>query len=527
MMNSLKNKNLFVIVFEIIIIILGVIGISLATSALLNNRTTTIITASEFNLDYKGDKVVSMEEMEPISDNLVNINTTDNVIRAEFSVRGVQENNNDKLIYDVMLDKMNIDCSLLNEYTKWRLYKNGKMISDGSLDPKFDGNVLTDNMRLTDIQQDLPKYNKEYDNYVLIIWISEGCDDLTTCKLVDQSMIADSKMSMNIFIALYSGAKKKYVRVGNSDNSCANRPVLYDNMVPVTYINGEWKVTDKDNSDVLNLWYNYSDSKWANAVVTKNSYNIGDVINSSDVLAWYVWIPRFRYKLWNATDNITDSYQAYDNGINIIFENGLNSLNNSENDKYLTHPAFGDNLKGFWISKYEVSKDNDIYKFIPGTESYRMDSFENYQNILSNLSTNYKLGNDASSLMVNNLEWGATLYLSHSKYGVCKNNGCDKIDNNMTYVSGSNKQDTTTRNVYGVFDMAGASGEYVLGKSNGIGYATKEVAIENGGFWNNSFSIISYRDYLIRGGLNRGLFYFGDMNMDPVDMSSRSVIINK
>ena len=530
MKESLKNKNLLVIVFEIIVIILGIVGITLATNALINNRTSTLLTASTYDIDYKGDKEINMTDLEPISDDLININTTDKVVRIEFSLRGVKSNkDDDKLIYDVMLNDMNIDCSLLNKYTKWNLYKNNVLLSTGSLDPSFDGDILTDNMHLTEIEQDLPKYNQEYDNYVLIFWISESCDDLTTCELVDQSMIANSHMSMNVFIALLSGTKKQYVRTPNNSNSCTNSPVMLENMTPVTYKDGTWVVANSNNSDPNNLWYNYNDGKWANAVILNGGTekNVGSEINNKDVLAWYVWIPRFRYKLWNATKEITDSYNAYDNGISIIFENGLNSISNTENDSYLTHPAFGTNLKGFWISKYELSYDNNTYKFINNSDAYRKDSLENYKTILNNITTNYKLGANTESHMVNNLEWGATLYLSHSKYGVCKNNGCDKIDNNLTYISGNNKQDTTTRNVYGVYDMAGGSAEYVDGLNNGLGYGTNEVALATNGFWYNALSSISDRDYLIRGGLNRGLFYFGDMNMDPVELSSRSVIVNK
>ena len=50
MKETLKNKNLLVIVFEIIIIILGIIGITFATSKLLNDRTATIVTTDEYHL---------------------------------------------------------------------------------------------------------------------------------------------------------------------------------------------------------------------------------------------------------------------------------------------------------------------------------------------------------------------------------------------------------------------------------------------------------------------------------------------
>ena len=464
-----------------------------------------------------------------MSDSLVNYNTRENVIRIEFSLRGVRENKGNNLIYDVMLNNMDIDCTLLNKYTKWNLYKNGKLLSSGSLDPLFDGNVLGESMRLTTIQEDLPKYNEDYDNYVLMFWISESCDDLETCELIDQSAILNSKMNMKVFIALYSGDKVEFQRIPNLDGTCANKPELYNNMIPVTYSNGEWVVSDENNNTEGNLWYSYKAGRWANSVVVANSNKYkeaGEIIDDKDVLGYYVWIPRFRYKLWNAEGGHTDSYNAYDEGIEIIFENGLNTVSSSKNNEYTTHPVFGDNLRGFWISKYELSKDGDTYKHVPGVESYRGDTLDNYQSIGGSLNDTYKLGNDIETHMVNNLEWGATLYLSHSPYGVCSGDGCSKIDINNTYISGNNKQDTTTRNVYGVYDMAGASGEYVLGKSV-LGTSTSEVVLETLNTWYNQRGTVSDRDYIIRGGIDRGMFYFGNITMSEVQDSTRTSIVKK
>lgn len=527
---SFKNKNLLVIVFEIIVIILGVGGITFATSKLLNDKTQTEVKAGEYNIDYVGDKEISFKEIEPMDDKLINIDTKDNVIRIEFSLRGVSTNKDDKLIYDIMLNEMNIDCSLLNEYTKWNLYKNGKLLSNGSLSPSFDGNVLGDNMRLTNIQEDLPKYNKDYDKYVLIFWISESCDNLLTCEKIDQSSIANSKMSMKVFVALYGGAKKKFERVPNYDNTCANKPILYNNMIAVNYKGGDWYVADKDNKDKNNLWYSYSDKKWANAVVVKNNKynNTGMLVDKNDILGYYVWIPRYKYKTWNVEDSVNDTYKAYDEGIDIIFENGVNKVNvdSYKNDQYITHPAFGDNLTGFWISKYEISKNDDGYVSKSDIESYRNDTLDNYKNIINNLTNDYALGDKASSMIVNNLEWGSVLYLSHSKYGVCDGDGCSSIGNNDTYKAGNNKQDTTTRNVYGVYDMSGGAQEYVIGNYK-IGSATYEVKLSNGATWYNGSGMSYDREYLLRGGMNNGLFYFGDLGFSLIDMSTRSVIKNK
>ena len=221
--------------------------------------------------------------------------------------------------------------------------------------------------------------------------------------------------------------------------------------------------------------------------------------------------------------NVT-AYNAYDNGIDITFSTGIddNSSNSYENNTYITHPAFKNN-KGFWISKYEISKNGQDYLFLPNMTAYQNDTIDNYKNILSNLSNSYKLGDKAESRMVNNLDWGATLYLSHSKYGVCNGDGCNSISVNDTYVAGNNKQDTVTRNVYGVYDMAGASSEYVLGNST-IGSATNEVFLANGDTWNQGHSLVSNRDYLLRGGIGSSIFYFGEIGINSTLISTRGVI---
>ena len=530
---TFKNRNMFVLIFEIFLIIVAVGGLTFATSALLGG-SRTIIKFGEYNVDYLGETEIVVDGLEPISDSLINIDTKDNVVRLEFSVRGVDTNENpENLIYDVMLSELNIDCSLLNEYTKWNLYKNGELIYNGNFSPLFDGNILTDNYRLTEIQQALPLAGSAYDNYVLIIWVSEACDDLTTCKLVSQNDIVNSIMNMKIFIALSSGEKVVYERIPNMDTTCVNRPELYDGMIPVYYSDGDWKIADKTNSSNNMVWYNYGESRWANSViVNSDKYNdseVGTVIEQQDILGYYVWIPRFKYKLWNDGNSFTDSYDAYNKGIDIVFESGVNSSGTvkcvdgkcaAKPGSYLTHPAFSDDLRGFWISKYEISDGN---KFIPNVESLRNESLDGYKNIINNLSADYGFNDMVDSHIVSNLEWGATLYLSHSKYGVCIDDKCNRISTNSSYVSEKDKGDTTTRNVYGVYDMSGGTPEYVLG-TNTLGSASNEVRIGDFETWYKG-SYTDNNDYVIRGGIDRGMFTISGIGM--FDVSTRSVLCSK
>ena len=122
------------------------------------------------------------------------------------------------------------------------------------------------------------------------------------------------------------------------------------------------------------------------------------------------------------------------------------------------------------------------------------------------------------------MEWGATLYLSHSKYGVCKDGTCQRIGNNNSYISEANKQDTTTRNVYGVYDMSGSLAEYVVG-NNSIGSALDEVRINDNTTWYNGSYLNYNKDYTLRGGIDRGMYSVSDIGM--FDVSTRAVLVSK
>ena len=487
---SFNTRNMLVLVFEVLLIVIAIGGLTFATSSLLGAGTgsTTIISFGEFDVDYLGETEISFSNLEPVSDSLINYNTTENVMRLEFSIRGAQTNQEpEKLIYDIVATNMNIDCSLLNKYTKWNLYKNGELIYNGNFAPEYDGNVLTDNFRFTETQQRLPLAEDEYDNYVLLIWISESCDDLATCEWVDQSNIVNSNIDMKVFIAVSSGDQVLYERVPNKNAVCVNKPEIHSGMLPVYYDEGFWKIADKVNWDKNHIWYDYGNKKWANVVIVNSEKykdsKVGTVVLEEDILDYYVWIPRFKYKVWN-DGSVVDSYNALNKGIDIVYESGVNSTGdikcinedcNIKVNKYLTHPAFSDNLRGLWVRKYEMQEDK---------------TFTEYNSIINNLSSSYNI--NAESHMISNLEWGATLYLSHSKYGICNGFKCLR------------DIDSTTNNNSGVYGIYGGKSEYTVG-SVGVGSAIDEM---------NLYNYIKNNDYVIRG-------------KNSNNIVSRSVLVNK
>ena len=328
------------------------------------------------------------------------------------------------------------------------------------------------------------------------------------------------------------------------DNSGANYPVLVKGLIPVVYneTTAKWVKADTESSTSTYGWYDYTQKKWANAVLvtktnrsTYQSATAGTEITDSDILAYYVWIPRYKYKVWNKDKVVgTQSYNAKTEGIDIVFESGTESTgtiicNNysysapsstagspnetctGSNGDYYTHPAFtfgDDEVKGFWIGKYELSSETPTAsngggssttlttRILPNVVSWRKNSLSNFSTVIQNMQTTnnvYGLGADkslADSHMLTNMEWGAVAYLTNSNYGRCSNGTCTEvtINNCSSFITGigadtvsassssttcttdANKYNgakgvlaSTTGNVYGVYDMSGGSWEYVMG----------------------------------------------------------------
>ena len=161
----------------------------------------------------------------PIIDSTVNINTTSNVLRITFDVKGASTNTGSNIIYDAILN-IDADCTLKNESVKWNLYKNNNLLTSGTTSPKYDKDVLKGKIMLTDTQQDLVPYSKTADKYVFILWMSESCneEDITKCD-ISKGLTSDSggkSISGNIDIRLNSGKKKENRRESSDiENICS------------------------------------------------------------------------------------------------------------------------------------------------------------------------------------------------------------------------------------------------------------------------------------------------------------------
>ena len=276
------------------------------------------------------------------------------------------------------------------------------------------------------------------------------------------------------------------------DPTGANRPVLTEGMIPITYDGTNWVKADVYGA--YNNWYDYGNQKWANAVMvtssTRDTYmntDVGTIVSEADVLAYYVWIPRYKYQLFNATYASGTSSQLID----VVFENGTSTTGtvtctyasngaetctNKSNGNYYTHPAFtfGDTeLKGIWVGKFETTGSTTTPTVKPGIAYLRNINVASMYTASKLIrSTDYLTTNGVSSAdshMMKNIEWGAVAYLKQSIYGL----GITDIiiNNNGSYYTGggsgtsykTNTGQSTTGNITGVYDMSGGAYEYVIG----------------------------------------------------------------
>ena len=276
----------------------------------------------------------------------------------------------------------------------------------------------------------------------------------------------------------------------------ANAPSLADGMIPIMWNGTNWVKADVTNQDENYRWYNYDEKQWANAVMVKDSSRSkymsatnGTTISEPDVLAYYVWIPRYKYQLFNVNSEKIDPIE-----INVEFEKDIPAKSvGSNNGEYLTHPAFTfgtTELDGIWVGKFETSGTADNPTIKAGLDSLVS------QNVSTQFATSQKFASGTTYLtqtgasqvdahMMKNTEWGAVAYLKQSKYGL----GTTDIGNNAYYSSGykagcgpasetdltsdtttctsytstAGVKSSTTGNIYGVYDMAGGAWEYVMG----------------------------------------------------------------
>ena len=310
-----------------------------------------------------------------------------------------------------------------------------------------------------------------------------------------------------------------------------NAPVLDDGLVPIVFDTSNGTAI-KTVSSMDSSWYNYNNKEWANAVLVKESgtktrayykANPGVAIDESDILAYYVWIPRYKYKIWKTGFSANGKEQTID----IQFESADTISTGTTVGSYITHPAFwwdndsdgtrdsGEELAGIWVGKFETTGTADSPTILPNVTSLRNQKVSIQFATAQKLGgTTYGVSSNVDSHMMKNSEWGAVAYLSHSKYGANREIYINNSSGYYTGRSGGNvggstaintvytdqtsttqyniygfytwdgfllnyntntksstrdltKVASTTGNITGVYDMSGGAWEYVMGYYSG------------------------------------------------------------
>ena len=314
---------------------------------------------------------------------------------------------------------------------------------------------------------------------------------------------------------------------GYNRNKKVNSPKVTTGMIPIKWKNNSWVVCSQDDAE----WYNYNDKKeWANVMLSDGTYkadtvSIGQTVAERDLGSMYVWIPRYAYKIAGEKNiEVTFLKGNTNEGSDGVIYTTDESTDTSKTA--IVHPAFnlgGTELNGFWVAKFEASGTNKdgnavgnasssssaqqyapdsttIAKSLPNKISWRHisigESEKRSMDIATTSKSSFGLTSGANTHLIKNSEWGAVAYLCYSECGSApmtngtgtwssdhwynlytgqgpKSSGDEgnySYDASHNYSTSNGVLSSTTRNVTGVYDMAGGTWERVAGyldNSNG------------------------------------------------------------
>ncbi|MDY5058012.1 MAG: InlB B-repeat-containing protein [Bacilli bacterium] len=289
---NIKNiikKNIRFISAMIVVIILGIFGISYALKVALFNKIAVNIDSTSMDVNITYDTGVNSADISnsgnllPIDDSLVIGPTVSDsrVLKAKFYVTG-NTSNPENSIYDVAIHDFNVDCELRTEDLKWRLYKNGTLLSSGNLSPKFD-TMSNNRLVLTETQQDLTTTK---DEYVFLLWISESCSgDIANCsKEQDQSKYLGKSLSGSIKVELATKSKKALVRTTGVSGSCNYTMTSTPTCNTLTYNGNEQTLVSAGDNYTISNGTGTNAGDYAVTLKLKDGYKWNDGSTNDKIL---------------------------------------------------------------------------------------------------------------------------------------------------------------------------------------------------------------------------------------------------
>ena len=543
--NKKRNIKILLAVLVIIGIIMIMLGVTYAVFTYTKLGTTSnVITTGTLKFSYTENtgvgRGISLSNALPVTDKKGKSYTESGQV-FDFTITGT--NTSSKAIPYEITARLNKNSTLDKNVVKVYLTD---ITSDEKevLEPTIYGDLLQtsidvgENTEKTLYQTTVDSNTNNYEKkYRLRIWIDENTD-FSGIEQEDGSMVYPyNNKTFTVTVNVYSQDNIVMNRDYSESILNGTDPVLKDNLVPIK-IASDGTVT---KADITKEWYNYENKEWANAVILKDetkTYNNGETIPESNIESYFVWIPRYKYQIFDE-GNYTGltSIQNKVQTINVVFENkDTTPSNGTTKGTWLTHPAFTSfDSNGFWVGKFETGYDGatstsaaqvnsvDTSKIIikPNVYSWRNITVGNM------FKNSYDYQRSLDSHMMKNTEWGSVAYLQHSIYG---SQSSIRINNNEAFITGytstteptlgyngtsidGNRHESTslgvdgtytvnylnansgvastTGNRSGIYDMAGGAWEYVAGYTTGastVGGTSGITSIYQDFFTNSTYT---------------------------------------
>ena len=300
-MDNDKNKKK-ILVLGILTVIFTIIGGSLAYFSWISSEAqkTNIVFTVERTFSCAADGGGSITNNSAIIvPTLVNSNTTGDYIKREVKVTPTINESGKTIYMDLWLDINKLDSGLSNStHFNYAFTATDSYPTEATRSGNFNGLTVGDKVQLLDSKTFSVSTT---DTYYLWIWLDA---EETSSDTMNQTF----NLSLN-------GSCTDAIPVA------PNAPDLDDGMIPVVISNnGVVTTVSKDDTN----WYNYKKKQWANVVLVNSSSRskylntAGVTVNKDDILAYYVWIPRYKYEIWSIDD---ENKKGQEQEINIVFEN--------------------------------------------------------------------------------------------------------------------------------------------------------------------------------------------------------------
>ena len=500
-----KNKKILYVILIVSILLVIAIGVTYALWVMTKEQTgENVVSTSCLNVTIENEEDnISLKNAFPKLD--------EEGLKSKPYKFSIKNNCEAYADYTINLEMLN-ETTLNSEYVKITLNEEGDkgvgvLLSEYKT---YEKKKASNTKEGREIKSGRLKPSEEK-NYELRVWIDE---DVTK-----EDSIENSIYKAKIVVESVLGEKPYTESILNGTD-----PVLDGGLVPIKISEEDGSVTRADETE---KWYSYAEQQWANAVILKSGVEdpgANEAIEESDIESYFVWIPRYRYEIFDEGNyEGLGTKEEKEQIINIEFENKDEPVKSgTTKGQMLTHPAFTSfNTNGIWVGKFETGYDGaestTAAQVNPIDETASIEAANKViikPNVYSwrgiQVAKAYVIGRNyeatLNSHMMKNMEWGAVAYLQNSEYGshasVRINNNSDCITGyaaryeptigytatnelcsnipeacneyggvtspgtdgiyNTNYFNKESVVASTTNNYTGVFDMSGGAWEYMM-----------------------------------------------------------------